>query len=81
MQKFFDRPSSPEELAAAESIEITAEVSLCKFKEEAQQRYVNKDKEGIFVIVQRCPQSCAKIIEKTVKNGLLLLATSNLKLF
>ena len=26
-------------------------------------------------------QSCAKIIEKTVKNGLLSLATSNLKLF
>ena len=26
-------------------------------------------------------QSCAKIIEKTVKNGHLSLATSNLKLF
>ena len=26
-------------------------------------------------------QSCAKIIEKTVKNDLLSLATSNLKLF
>ena len=26
-------------------------------------------------------QSCAKNIEKTVKNGLLSLATSNLKLF
>ena len=41
-------------------------MSLCKFIEETLQRYVNKYKEGIFVIVQRCPDRFWSVLFKQI---------------